>query len=190
MKVAGARTTAFASEIGILEVGRKADLSLVDYDRIAFPYLDPATPLLDAVVQRAKSEGVRLVMCDGEVIDENGRFTRVDRDVALQTVHKDLLRGLSDARSSAASSPGNCSRTCGGSTPSTSILIGTNRSTGRVRGCEAGPGAAGTPCRHLKMQKSHPVRHFGGFSRARRIDGIGLRWFGTARRCDTHGGSR
>lgn len=92
----GARTTAFDADIGALEVGRRADLSLVDYHRIAWPYLDPATPLLDAMVQRAKSDSVKLVMCDGEVIYEDGRFTRVDRDAALKALHQDLSRALSD----------------------------------------------------------------------------------------------
>jgi 5-methylthioadenosine/S-adenosylhomocysteine deaminase len=94
--VGGARTTAFASQIGTLEVGKKADLSLIDYDRISWPYLDAETPLLDAVVQRAKSESMKLVICDGEVIYENGRFTHVDKDAALQALHEDLSKALSD----------------------------------------------------------------------------------------------
>jgi 5-methylthioadenosine/S-adenosylhomocysteine deaminase len=94
--VGGARTTAFASQIGTLEIGKKADLSLIDYDQISYPYLDQETPLLDAVIQRAKSEGVKLVMCDGEVIYENGRFARVDKDAALKALHEDLSKALSD----------------------------------------------------------------------------------------------
>jgi cytosine/adenosine deaminase-related metal-dependent hydrolase len=92
----GAKTTAFAPQIGTLEVGKSADLSLIDYDQISYPYLDEETPLLDAVIQRAKSEGVKLVMCDGEVIYENGRFTRVDKDGALKALHDDLSRALTD----------------------------------------------------------------------------------------------
>jgi cytosine/adenosine deaminase-related metal-dependent hydrolase len=92
----GAKTTAFAPQIGTLEVGKRADLSLIDYDQISYPYLDEETPLLDAVIQRAKSEGVKLVMCDGEVIYENGRFTRVDKDAALKALHDDLSRALAD----------------------------------------------------------------------------------------------
>jgi cytosine/adenosine deaminase-related metal-dependent hydrolase len=94
--VGGAKTTAFAPQIGTLEVGKRADLSLIDYDQISYPYLDEETPLLDAVIQRAKSEGVKLVMCDGEVIYENGRFTRVDRDSALKALHDDLCKALAD----------------------------------------------------------------------------------------------
>lgn len=53
-------------------------------------------PLLDAVLQRAKTQGVRMVMCDGDVIYKEGRFTRVDHNDALKALHDDLARALSD----------------------------------------------------------------------------------------------
>lgn len=94
--VGGARTTPYGERIGSLEVGRKADLSLHDWGQISYPYLDEETPLLDAVIQRAKSQGVTAVMCDGELIYAGGRFTKVDRDGALKALHDDLSRALSD----------------------------------------------------------------------------------------------
>src|ERR1700676_3079693 len=92
----GAKTTAFADTIGALEVGRAADLVLIDWRQISYPYHDAQTPLLDAVMQRAKAGSVRTVMCDGEVIYAEGKFTRVDRDGALRALHEDLQRALSD----------------------------------------------------------------------------------------------
>ncbi len=94
--VGGARTTGFGDALGTLEVGKAADLVLIDWRQIAYPYLDAETPLLDAVIQRAKTGGVTLVMCDGEVIFRDGRFTRVDRDGALKALHDDLARALAD----------------------------------------------------------------------------------------------
>jgi len=94
--VGGARTTSWRDSLGTLEVGKGADLSLIDWDSVAYPYLDELTPTLDAVVQRAKASAVRAVMCDGEVIYQEGRFTRVDRDSALKALHDDLARALSD----------------------------------------------------------------------------------------------
>jgi cytosine/adenosine deaminase-related metal-dependent hydrolase len=94
--VGGARTTGFADAIGVLEVGRAADLVLLDWQQISYPFLDPLMPTLDAVIQRARSEGVRSVMCDGEVIYADGRFTRVDREGALRALHEDLQRALGD----------------------------------------------------------------------------------------------
>ncbi len=92
----GARTTSYGDTIGTLEVGRAADLIMIDWDRIAFPYLDAETSTLDAVVQRAKSEAVKTVMCAGEVIYRDGVFTRVDREAVLQALHQDLSRALTD----------------------------------------------------------------------------------------------
>jgi hypothetical protein len=52
-------------------------------------HLDAETPLLDAVLQRARTSGVR-------TSDQDGKFTRVDRDAALRALHEDLQRALSD----------------------------------------------------------------------------------------------
>ena len=92
----GAKTTAYDGSIGTLAEGNAADLVLIDWNEIAYPYLDEETPLLDAVIQRAKSGAVKLVMCDGEAVYRNGHFTRVDRDSALKELHDDLQHALSD----------------------------------------------------------------------------------------------
>jgi 5-methylthioadenosine/S-adenosylhomocysteine deaminase len=94
--VGGAKTTGYGEQLGTIAVGKAADLSLIDWKQISYPYLDEEMPLLDAVIQRAKTDGVRTVMCDGEVIYHNGRFTRVDRDNALKTLHDELQQALSD----------------------------------------------------------------------------------------------
>jgi 5-methylthioadenosine/S-adenosylhomocysteine deaminase len=92
----GAATTPYGGHIGTLAVGKAADLVLIDWDKLAYPYLDPETPVLDAVLQRAKSDGIDLVMVAGEVVYEGGRFTRVDRDAALRELHASLQHALSD----------------------------------------------------------------------------------------------
>jgi 5-methylthioadenosine/S-adenosylhomocysteine deaminase len=94
--VGGAATTPYGSRIGTLAVGKAADLVLIDWDKLGYPYLDPETSVLDAVVQRAKSDGVDLVMVAGEVVYEGGRFTRVDRDAALRELHESLQHALAD----------------------------------------------------------------------------------------------
>src|SRR5438270_7909723 len=92
----GAKSTAFGDAIGAMEVGRGAHMVLIDWRQVSYPYLDAETPLLDAVLQRAKTSGVRTVVCDGEVIYNDGKFTRVDREAALRALHEDLQRALSD----------------------------------------------------------------------------------------------
>ena len=92
----GAKTTPFGARLGTLEVGKAADLSLIDWHSVSYPFLDPLMPTLEATMQRAKTSAVTQVMCDGEVIYEGGRFTRVDRDSSLKALHDDLSRALSD----------------------------------------------------------------------------------------------
>ena len=75
----GARATGFGAEIGTIEPGKRADLVLLDYERIAAPYLDAKIPVADAIVYRARSTDVDTVMIDGTIVLEGGRATRVDR---------------------------------------------------------------------------------------------------------------
>ena len=85
-----------ASVSACWKLGRAADMVLIDWQQVSYPYLDAETPLLDAVLQRAKAAGVRSVICDGEVIYADGRFTKVDRDGALRALHDDLNKALAD----------------------------------------------------------------------------------------------
>jgi urease alpha subunit len=94
--VGGAKTTPYGETIGSLEVGKGADMVLIDWDQVAYPYLDELTPTLDAVIQRAKNQSVTMTMCDGEVIYKDGTFTKVDKTAALKALHDDLSKALAD----------------------------------------------------------------------------------------------
>ena len=94
--VGGAKTTPYGDSIGTLEVGKGADMVLIDWDSVAYPYLDEMTPTLDAVIQRAKQQAVTTTICDGEVIYKDGKFTKVDRTAALKALHDDLTKALAD----------------------------------------------------------------------------------------------
>jgi 5-methylthioadenosine/S-adenosylhomocysteine deaminase len=94
--VGGAKTTPYGTTIGTIEVGRAADLVLLDWKQISYPYLDTEMPLLDAVILRAKTEGVKMTMCAGEVLYQDGKFTRVDKDAALKALHDDLQKALTN----------------------------------------------------------------------------------------------
>jgi 5-methylthioadenosine/S-adenosylhomocysteine deaminase len=90
----GARTTPYGASLGQLEVGRGADMVLIDWHQVGFPYVDGETPVLDAVIQRAKVEGVRAVLVAGEVVYRDGKFTRIDRDAVLHALSEMLRREL------------------------------------------------------------------------------------------------
>jgi 5-methylthioadenosine/S-adenosylhomocysteine deaminase len=79
----GALTTQFGSQIGTLEPGKAADMVLVDWQSVAFPYLDADVPVVDALVHRARPGSVRTVIVGGEVILRDGKSTRLDKQAVL-----------------------------------------------------------------------------------------------------------
>ncbi len=89
----GARTTPYGSEIGTLEPGKLADLVLLDWDQIAHPYLDRDVQVVDAVLHRAKSGAVDTVIIGGELVYEDGMYTRINKQEVLQA----LADSLADA---------------------------------------------------------------------------------------------
>lgn len=86
----GAHTTSFKDKVGILEPGRAADLLLIDRRQLAYPYLDADVSIIDAVIYRARSRGISLVMVGGEVILRDGRFTNIDKDAVLDELAASL----------------------------------------------------------------------------------------------------
>lgn len=82
----GARTTGFATQIGTLEPGKAADVVLMNWQQMASPYLEPTTPVLDAVVYRGKSTGVDTVVVAGEPVLHQGQFTRVNKADVLKAL--------------------------------------------------------------------------------------------------------
>jgi cytosine/adenosine deaminase-related metal-dependent hydrolase len=94
----GATTTGFADTIGVLAPGMAADMVLLDWRSIAFPYLnlDRDISVIDAVLHRARSAGVRTVIVAGEPIYRDGRFTRVDKDAVLAELAAHMARPLGD----------------------------------------------------------------------------------------------
>jgi 5-methylthioadenosine/S-adenosylhomocysteine deaminase len=90
----GAATTPYAGHIGTLEPGKAADVVLLSWSQIAHPYLDPDTSVVDAVIHRAKTAGVALVMVAGEVVLRDGRFTRIDKPAVLAELATSLRAPL------------------------------------------------------------------------------------------------
>jgi cytosine/adenosine deaminase-related metal-dependent hydrolase len=91
----GAQTTGFAGLIGTLEPGKAADLVLMPWRHLAYPYLDPAVPVIDAVVHRGKVSGVETVLVAGAPVLRNGQITRVDKAAVLEELATALRQPLS-----------------------------------------------------------------------------------------------
>ena len=94
----GARTTPFSDTIGKLGIGRAADLVVMSWRDIAYPFLDLDldVSVVDAVIHRAKASGVKSVIVGGEPILHDGRFTRVDKAAALDELAASLARPASE----------------------------------------------------------------------------------------------
>lgn len=88
----GARATGFGDEIGTLEVGKRCDLVVLDYAKLATPYLNVGTDPVSALVYRAKAEHVWATMIEGRVVYRDGRFSFVDRDATLSAIAASLDR--------------------------------------------------------------------------------------------------
>ncbi|MCS5684698.1 MAG: amidohydrolase family protein [Acidimicrobiales bacterium] len=73
----GARAMQMASEIGSLEVGKKADLVLHDTDR---PEWRPLLNVMNQLVWSADGRGVHTVLVNGRTVVEGGRVTALDEE--------------------------------------------------------------------------------------------------------------
>lgn len=72
--VNGAVAAQFGNEIGILEVGRLADIAVFSLERTTSPYLDEDMPILDAFLARGRGADTLLTMVDGRVRYRLGQF--------------------------------------------------------------------------------------------------------------------
>ena len=93
----GARTTGFANEIGTLEVGKGADMNVVAWKQITYPYMDPSIPTVEALVHRVRPDGIDTVLVAGEVVMRNGKSTRLDKAAVLDELAESLRAPLSPA---------------------------------------------------------------------------------------------
>lgn len=87
----GARSLGLDKEIGSLEVGKKADLVVLDLNK---PHLTPSTNALSTLVFCALGSDVSSVMVDGVWLVEDGRVLSMDEDRILSEVNaraKDLF---------------------------------------------------------------------------------------------------
>jgi 5-methylthioadenosine/S-adenosylhomocysteine deaminase len=78
----GARTLGLDADIGSIEVGKLADLIVVDRDR---PHLAPGPDPYSTLVYAARGSDVQTTIVGGEILVNGGRPTRVDpREVAVR----------------------------------------------------------------------------------------------------------
>ena len=70
----------FGDTVGRLEPGRKADMALLDYDAMCWPYTDPAQDPIDVLLYRGTRHSVDTVLVDGRVVVRDGRVSTVNAE--------------------------------------------------------------------------------------------------------------
>jgi cytosine/adenosine deaminase-related metal-dependent hydrolase len=73
-----ARLIGYGSELGRLEPGRKADMVLLDYERMCHPFAAPDTDPIDTLLYRGSREHIAAVIVNGRELLVDGRIRAVN----------------------------------------------------------------------------------------------------------------
>lgn len=66
------------NSIGRLEAGKKADMVLLDYDKMCWPYTEPKHDPIDVLLYRGNRHFVDTVLVDGQVVVKDGEVKTID----------------------------------------------------------------------------------------------------------------
>ncbi len=81
----GAKALCWDNEIGSIEVGKRADLAIINFEK---PHLCPLYNEFSHLVYAAKSSDVETVIINGKIVMENRRLTTLDVDKVMGMVGK------------------------------------------------------------------------------------------------------
>src|SRR5699024_9641080 len=88
----GAKALGWDREIGSIEIGKKADLILIDMDK---PHLYPLHNVISALAYSVQGSDVDTVIVDGEILMENREMKTVDMEKIMynaEKLAKDLIK--------------------------------------------------------------------------------------------------
>ena len=97
----GAQSVGFGSITGRLEPGRQADIVLMSKSAIGRPFIDPRTPVIDAVLHRGGRAAIRQVYVAGRLVVDDGRVVSIDRDAVLPEISEALSAPMTPAEAHA-----------------------------------------------------------------------------------------
>lgn len=90
----GAKALGLESDIGSIEVGKKADLVVLDLFK---PHSIPYSDVYAAIVYSCGRENVDTVIIDGKILFKKGRFLRIDQEEMLRKCQIESRRLLTKA---------------------------------------------------------------------------------------------
>ncbi len=79
-----AKLLGFDNQIGRLEPGQFADMALIDYKSMAFPFVDPSHDPIDTLMYRGAGRFVDTVLVNGKVVVKAGKVLSIDEDAVGQ----------------------------------------------------------------------------------------------------------
>ena len=94
----GAKALGLGEEIGSLEVGKQADVSVVRLDRL---HSTPVTDVVSALVYSAEAEDVQTVLIDGRVVMRDQKLMSIDEGETIATANAEaaeLMKRATDLR--------------------------------------------------------------------------------------------
>jgi 5-methylthioadenosine/S-adenosylhomocysteine deaminase len=92
----GAVAAGFGELTGTLTAGKRADVVLVDAERIAEPAVHADVPMLDLLIARGLGSDVRTVLIDGSVVFDEGAHSWVDREALVCELREVARRQVAD----------------------------------------------------------------------------------------------
>src|SRR5215204_2356093 len=90
----GARALGLESEIGSIEVGKRADLSLVRLDRL---HATPSGDVVSALVYSAEANDVQTVIIDGELVMLDRRLLGIDESETIAKAKAEAAKLMAEA---------------------------------------------------------------------------------------------
>jgi len=90
--VNGAKALGLEKDVGSLEVGKKADIILVDFSR---PHLKPLHNIYANIVYSACGSDVDTVIVDGKIVMENQKVKTLDEQAIMEKAEKNAWNLLS-----------------------------------------------------------------------------------------------
>ncbi len=89
----GAKNLTLDDHIGSLEPGKRADIVMLNWDRVSYPYLDSELDPLEVLVSRARGRDVRTVLIDGRIVYDNGEYPMLNVAAITMRIQEALAGG-------------------------------------------------------------------------------------------------
>jgi cytosine/adenosine deaminase-related metal-dependent hydrolase len=90
----GAKALGLDAEIGTVEVGKKADLTVIDLGQL---HTAPSSNVVSSVVYSAEANDVRTVLVDGRVVMEDRELLTLDEPTVIQEANSEAARLITRA---------------------------------------------------------------------------------------------